>query len=349
MSELRLNLDLLESNARQMAECVAAFGKQWRPQVKAAWQPDIAKLLLKSGAIGITTETVGQVEALAEAGIPSILFAHVAVAEDQLRRLAIAARTSEVILIVDHFVQAEFYSRAALQHTCQFRFLVEVNVGMNRTGCRPRVDASQLAQAAGRLPGLQFAGIIGNEAHLASIGDYRKKRNAVFEAMGTLQQTREAMLSVGLECEIVSAGATGVFEVAAEHSVVTEIQADCLAFREFTDPHGSELLGGNSVLIVVADVISRPSLEQAVLNVSLNTIDTSAAIQRVVGIDGAGVAAMYDEHTVLLLEGDSRDVKIGQQVQLAVAISNRTVLMHRQIHVYRGDELLDVWPVICRS
>ena len=181
---------------------------------------------------------------------------------------------------------------------------------------------------------------------MASTADYQKKRNAVFEAMGTLQQTREAMLSVGLESEIVSAGEAGVFEVTAEHPAVTEIQADCLTFREFTDPHGSERSGGNSVLIVVADVISRPSLEQAVLNVGLNTIDTSAGIPRVVGIDGAGVVAMYDEHTVLLLGGDSRDLKIGQQLQLAVAISNRTVLMHKQIHVYRGDELLDVWPVI---
>ena len=88
MPELRLDLDVMERNATRIGKEVLGLGKQWRPHVKAHSQPKIAKTLVQYGACGVTAATVAEVEVMATAGIPSVLLAHIAVAEAQLNRLA---------------------------------------------------------------------------------------------------------------------------------------------------------------------------------------------------------------------------------------------------------------------
>ncbi len=349
MPELRLDLELLESNARRIATQIVSLGKQWRPHVKAHSQPKIARLLVELGANGITCATVGEAEVMAEAGIPSVLFAHIAVAEGDLNRLAAVASRTDLILTIDHFVQAEMYSRAAVRNDVSFRFLVDIDVGMNRTGCRPRIDATQLAQAADRLPGLTLAGIMGYEGHLLTVDDVEQKRTAIHEAMGTLEQTRDAMLAAGLTCEIVSAGASGSFWVTGEHNVVTELQA---GGGIFGDPFYRIQCGLSDVqpaLTVVADVVSRPALDRAVINAGRKSINPVVAMPHVVGTSGAVIQVMNAEHSVLSLEGDARDLKIGDRVRLVVGYSDHSILMHRKIQVYNGEHHIDVWPVVRRS
>ena len=141
MPELRLDLDVMEANARRIGDEIASLGKQWRPHVKAHSQPKIATTMVDLGAIGVTAATVSEVEIMADAGIPSVLLAHIAVAESQLDRLAAASRKTDLLVTIDHFVHAELYSKAAERNGVSFRALVDIDVGMQRTGCRPRVDA----------------------------------------------------------------------------------------------------------------------------------------------------------------------------------------------------------------
>ena len=348
MPELRLDLDILESNAQRIATEIAALGKQWRPHVKAHSQPQIAKLTLKLGAIGVTVANVGEAEVMAEAGIPSLLLAHIAVEESQLKRLSTVSKQTDLLVTIDHYVQAEFYSQMAVRNGATFRFLVDIDIGMQRTGCRPRVDATQLAEAADRLPGLNVAGIMGYEGHLLTIEDAEQKRNAIFEAMGMLEQTRDSFLAVGLCCDIVSAGASGSFWVTGQHPAVTELQAGGGLFGDLFYKKKCSLAGVQTALTVVADVVSRPSLERAVLNVGRKAINPVVQMPEVIDADGATVESMSAEHTVISLNGDARDMKIGHTLSLAVGYSDHSILMHREIQIYRGEDQVDVWPVVRR-
>lgn len=348
MAQLRLDLDVMEANARRIADEVRDLGKDWRPHVKAHCQPAIARTMFELGACGITAATVAEVEVMADAGAPSVLLAHIAVTESALDRVAKAASLTDVIVSIDHFVHAERYSAAATRNRVELDVIVDVDVGMGRTGCRPRVDATQLAVAASSLPGIRLRGIMGYEGHLLTIPDPDEKKAAIFEAMNMLQQTRDAMLEHGVCCDIVSAGGSGSFWITGQHEAVTELQCGGGAFGDLFYQRACGLTGVESALTVAAHVVSRPSLTQAVVNCGRKAINPVIQMPEVCGVPGATIKSMSAEHTVLALEGEARDLSIGDPIELAVGYSDHSILMHREIEIYRGKQHVDTWPVLRR-
>lgn len=346
MPQLRLDLDILESNAQSMATSIAAMGKHWRPHVKAHSDPRLANHMIELGAIGVTAARVAEVSSMAEAGIPSILLAHICVSASERRQLAAAAQKTNVILCADHFVQLERYSETAAECGARFDVLIDVNVGMNRTGCRPRVDATQLALAAQRLPGLKVTGLFGYEGHLLNIECKREKRNRIFDAMNTLEQTAQSLQQAGVDCPIVSAGASGSLHITGQHPAVTELQA---GGGIFGDPYYIRcgLTGVQPALSVVTDVVSRPALDRAVLNAGRKAINPFVEPASVIDQPGAQILQMSAEHTVLKLSGPARDLKIGDPISLTVGYSDHTLLMHRVIQIMRGGRPVETWDV-CR-
>jgi len=346
MPELRLDLDILDQNAQRIFAEISSLGKQWRPHVKSHCQPRLANALVKLGACGVTAATVDEVDVMAHAGLPSVLLAHIAVEESELERLSAAATRTQLLVCVDHFVQAERYSKAARISGASIGVLVDIDIGMQRTGCRPRVDATQLALAVEKLPGVHVAGIFGYEGHLLTIPDAEQKKAAIFEAMGMLEQSRDAFLAAGLSCDIVSAGASGSFWITGQHSAVTELQAGGAIFGDLFYSDACGLSGVKPALTVVADVVSRPSLSRAVLNAGRKAINPFVCPPEVANQVGATIDTMSAEHSTLNLEGESQDLKIGDHVVLNVGYSDHTILMHRSIAVYRGESKVDSWNVI---
>ena len=346
MPELRLDLDILDQNSLRIASQIASLDKKWRPHVKSHCQPRLAAQMMELGACGVTTATVDEAELMAHAGIPSVLLAHVAVEDSQLDRLAAVAMNTELIVCVDHYVQAERYAKAARIHGVTIGVLIDIDIGMQRTGCRPRVDATQLALAVAKLPRLQVRGVFGYEGHLLTIADPDQKKAAIFEAMGMLEQSRDAFLEAGLGCDIVSAGASGSFWITGQHPAVTELQAGGGIFGDLFYSNVCGLTDVKPALTVVADVVSRPSLTRAVINAGRKAINPFVCPPEVADHPGATIDSMSAEHTTLNLEGQAQDLKIGDQVTLNVGYSDHTILMHRTIAVYRGESKVGSWNVI---
>jgi D-serine deaminase-like pyridoxal phosphate-dependent protein len=346
MPELRLDLDVMERNAARIGNEVLGLGKLWRPHVKSHSQPGIAKTLVDYGACGVTAANVAEVEVMATAGIPSVLLAHIAVAENQLDRLAAAGRQTHLLVTVDHYVQSELYSAAAQRTGAEFHVLIDIDVGMQRTGVRPRVDASRLAVATDRLPGVSVVGIMGYEGHLLTITDPAEKKSAIFDAMNVLEQSRDAIQQEGVCCDFVSAGGSGSFWMTGQHDAVTELQAGGGIFGDLFYTQACGLNDVAPALTLTADVVSRPSLDRAVLNCGRKAVNPVVHSPEVLNVVGARIESLSAEHAVVSLEGAARDLKIGDSVRLVVGYSDHSILMHRHIHVYRGTEKVDVWPVI---
>lgn len=346
MVELRLDLDVAEKNAARVAQEIQQLGKLWRPHVKAHCQPRLARLMLELGAEGVTCASATEVRVMAESGMPSILLAHLAVSDTDLEQLAAAAQHAQLVLCIDHFQHAELYSATATRHGVTFDVVVDIDIGMNRTGTRPRIDATQLAVAADRLPGLRLAGLMGYEGHLLTIPDPQEKHDRIFEAINILQTSRDAIAAEGLTCEIVSAGGSGSFWVTGQHPAVTELQAGGAIFGDLFYQRCCGLQNVEVALTVLAEVVSRPSLDRAVLNCGRKAINPFICPAEVANQPGATILSMSAEHTVLQLDGDARDLKIGDPVSLAVGYSDHSLLMHRQIHIYRSDRKIDTWPVV---
>src|SRR5512144_1248521 len=99
---LVVDLDVMDRNiARIAAEC-RAHGVAWRPHTKAHKTPEIAKLQMAAGAIGVTCAKIGEAEVMAAAGIRDILIANQVVGTIKIERLVALADHADPIVCVDN-------------------------------------------------------------------------------------------------------------------------------------------------------------------------------------------------------------------------------------------------------
>lgn len=346
---LCLDLDAFESNVTRAAAVISASGKAWRPHAKCHKSPEIAAKLISTGALGITCAKVSEAEIFAQAGIRDILIAHLPVGQQRVQRLATLCRIASPIITCDHYLQAQSLSVACEQAGTTCRVLVEINVGMNRTGVRPGRDLRELAIAVDRLPGLKLAGIMGYEGHVMSIDAPDKRRHAIDAAMGILTEARDWYRQAGLCCDVVSAGGTGSLRRNIKCEALTEVQAGGLIFG---DPYYQQMPDADDyqpVLTVLSTVVSRPSFDRAVLDAGRKAITGEKVPPRVKDPDDALVIGHNAEHIVLELGPEARELKIGDQVELIVGYSDLTTMLHNEYLCFRGDRLQSVWPIAARG
>ncbi len=346
---LCLDVEQFEHNLRHMAEVVAAGGKAWRPHSKCHKSPTIAWRELGEGAAGITCAKLGEAEVFAAAGIHNILVANVLAGPRKAERVAALCRWSTPIICCDHFVQAEAISAACRRLGVTARVLIDINIGMNRTGIRPGKDAVELAQAIDRMDGLELLGVMGYEGHLLRLTDAADKTRQIREAISILESAKEAFDRHGLRCDIVSAGGTGSVHITSQCPAVTELQS---GGGVFGDPMYSEQMGLEGcapAVTVLATVVSRPALNRAVLDAGRKTTNPDLCMPRLKGYPDATIKFLSAEHCTLELGPESQELKIGDQVELFVGYNDFTTPLHDEFHVFRKNRLEAIWPISGRG
>jgi D-serine deaminase-like pyridoxal phosphate-dependent protein len=350
-----VDVDLFDANIARIAEFLRDRGKQWRPHAKCHKSPDVARRQLAAGAIGLTVAKASEAEVFAEAGVQDILIAHMVVGPPKLARVVSLCRRARPIVCCDHYAQAEALSAACVQAGVCCRVLIEINLGMHRVGVRPGPDTLDLANGIDRLPGIELAGIMGYEGHLLTIADADEKRHRIHSAMDVLAAVRDSLQQRGFCCEIVSAGGTGSYQMTADCPAVTEIQA---GGGIFADPYYRDCCGVTGLtpaLRIVATVVSRPSLERAVLDVGRKAVHWDVHPPNVLStasgrpLPDATVTRLSAEHGVLELGPGSQDLSIGEKVLLIPGYSDHTTVLYDHLLAVRNGRVAEVWPITARG
>jgi D-serine deaminase-like pyridoxal phosphate-dependent protein len=102
---LVLHYAALDRNVAAMARAARQAGVALRPHAKTHKSPDIAKLQLRSGAVGIACATVGEAEAMVAAGVRDLLITTPFMGDAKFTQLAELNRTADVAVVVDDLQQ----------------------------------------------------------------------------------------------------------------------------------------------------------------------------------------------------------------------------------------------------
>ena len=84
---LLVDLDVMEANIAAIAAGCRENGVQWRPHIKGVKTPEIVRMELAAGAIGVTCAKVGEAEVMTEAGVRDILIANQVVGAPKVARV----------------------------------------------------------------------------------------------------------------------------------------------------------------------------------------------------------------------------------------------------------------------
>ena len=143
-----INAQIVESNLRRMNEYASSHQLKLRPHTKTHKSVLIARQQLRHGAAGLTVAKVGEAEVMSRvADDVDLLVAYPAV--DPFRaaavaKLADAGRTIRVA--IDSTAAADALASAARSADATIGVLVDLDVGLHRTGVQSPQAALELAQ-----------------------------------------------------------------------------------------------------------------------------------------------------------------------------------------------------------
>ena len=98
---LLVDLDRLEANISNMAAFAKSQGVHLRPHTKTHKCPEIAKMQMEAGAVGITCAKIGEAEAMAAAGLHDILIANEIIGKIKFKRLIELSKQVKLCVAVD--------------------------------------------------------------------------------------------------------------------------------------------------------------------------------------------------------------------------------------------------------
>lgn len=340
---LILDLPAAQRNIDIVAERLRGLTAELRPHIKVHKSPELARMQLDAGAIGVSVATVWEAIVMARSGVESVFVVNTVAGGEKLAAMAALARDAEVMVAVDDAANAGAIAEAARSAGSSIGILIEVDTGMDRAGVDTREEALALAGRVGDLQGVKLLGVTGYEGHCSLTPDRELRYERLQTAMGFLVEIAEAIRAQGLPAPIVSAGGTATWDWTAAYPGVTEIQAGTYVVMD--NFHGAMVGGFEPSLTVLSTVISRrPD------RVIVDAGNKSMGAPSLASIKGHDLANFrFDEEHGIFAATSSDGLAVGDVVELIPGYSSGTVNWYDAYHVVEDDRVIDIWPVIPRG
>jgi D-serine deaminase-like pyridoxal phosphate-dependent protein len=340
---LLLDIDVAKTNASLMGERFRSLSASLRPHVKAHKCAELARLQLDNGAIGVTTATVAEAQAMAAAGVDDVLIANEVVGAAAAERLASIAASTRLTVAADDESNLAELGRHASGAGSEIGVLIEVDVGMGRGGARSPEEALSLARRAMETPGVELRGLMGYEGHCASEPDTELREREARVAMERLVEVAERCRADGMPVDVVSAGATGTYEVTGSYPGVTEVQAGTYILMDVY--HEALAPEFSFALTVAATAISRHG-DLVVFDAGRKGVGSDLLPPRLAS--GQGELAFVNEEHAGFRFPEGSPLHVGDRATLVPGYAPTTVNLFGAFHVVESGRVVDLWPVLAR-
>ncbi|PYO26075.1 MAG: alanine racemase [Gemmatimonadetes bacterium] len=328
---LYVDLDALERNIARMQQQSRAWGVGLRPHVKTHKIPEIAQMQLDAGAIGITVAKVGEAEVLPG---DDVLVAY-PLLQAKLPRLRELAKTRRVKVAVDSVDVARDVHGEGIET------LVEIDVGVGRTGAQSPEQAVEIAQACSDG---NFRGICYWPSWLDEAG---------FQAACVkIDAVLDALAAAGFEATIVSGGSTPGAAKTPLIPRTTEIRPGTYVFYDASSLAAKLCVEADCALRVLTTVVSTAVPGQCVIDAGSKTFSSDQTV-------GAGTFGHFvgrerpwtlrklnEEHGYVEIDGPAR---VGEKVWVVPSHVCATVNLHDEISYGRRGRVEGSWKVAARG
>jgi D-serine deaminase-like pyridoxal phosphate-dependent protein len=348
---LVLDLDALEDNIRLMAERVRNAGLQLRPHAKGHKSAQIARLQIEAGAVGVCCTKLGEAEALMDANIRGVLVTSPIVGGDCAERAAQLAQIDATFqIVVDHPAQVEILAACADRRGVKLRVLIDIDVGLARTGVNSVAAALELARRIRSSPALMPCGVQGYGGHWQHLPGLEARRAAVAAGMQRLRAVIDALAAQGAAPQIVTGGGTGTFAADAKLKILNEVQPGSYIFMDaqYRDALGEDPDGAfEQSLFVQSRVVSVNAEAHVTVDAGLKAFATDGPAPRPVGARFTDCRYNYfgDEHGRLSRPLNGAAIDLDQRIEFVPPHCDPTVDRYDRYFLVRKDVFVGATPI----
>lgn len=343
-----VDLDRFDRNVAEAAAYAAAHGIRLTPHAKTHKTLELARAQLEAGALGLTVAKSEEAAVYAAAGIGPLVVHYPVYGEAKWRRLAVVAGEVGLTVAVDSLAVAEPLAAALAGAGVTAEVLVELDVGLHRTGVTAAGAVELGRQLDALAGGLALAGLSCYPGHLRDAPGTMGERLAPVRAI--LDEAREGFAAAGLRCDRVSAGSTASYRHSHELGL-TEARPGNYVFLDRAETDDLD----RCALTVLATVVSTAVPGRAVVDAGSKALSEAGPARdlrgygAVVGHSDVEVVALNEEHGYLDVGRSDTTWRVGDRVRLIPNHACTCVNLHDRLVLVRGDRFVDEIPVITRG
>lgn len=353
---LTLDLDAFEWNIRAMADYCKQHNRALRPHGKTHKCPEIAKALMRVGAVGACAAKISEAESFAAHGVTNILVTTAVIGKYKIERaVRLAQQRPETIFSVDNAQNVRDLNDAAKAANIKLNLATDLAIAA-RTGILPGEPALALAQLIDSLPNVKLAAIQAYAGHASHVIGWEKRRDVSREAMGKAVATRRLYESKGIRVPLLTGGSTGTYNIDSEIDGIDELQAGSFMFMDVD----YNRIGGKdgsahyqdfrNALSVMTTVVSKPQDDFAIVDGGFKAFSTDKPFgPRSKKFPELAWAWGGDEHGKISLAGKSVPVNVGDRLDFVIPHCDPSVNLYDRIWCLRGDTVEAVWAVTARG
>jgi D-serine deaminase-like pyridoxal phosphate-dependent protein len=337
---------------------LAAYGKQHnlgiRPHTKTHKSVLMAKRQMDAGAVGLTVAKVGEGEIMAAVN-DDLLLAYPALDPQRTSRVAELAKRVTMRVAVDSRYAADHLAAAARAAGSTIGILVDLDVGMHRTGLQTPQLALELAQHVEKTNGLRLDGLFCYPGHVLDSVD--KQTQTLAPVQAKLKETLDLWKAHGLAAGIVSAGSTPTAYQSHLVGVLTEIRPGTYIYNDRNYVAGGWCTLDQVAARLICTVVSDAVPDQVVLDAGSKTLTSDRLL---VNPDTAGhgllidypdavIARISEEHGVTHFPKGANKPRLGERVNVVPNHICPCINLQNHVWLDHGQGELEKLPIDARG
>jgi D-threonine aldolase len=337
---------------------IAGSADRLRPHVKTHKCPEIVKIASKLGISKHKCATLAEAEMLAEL-TRDILIAYPLVGPNVAKLADLAASFPQVRFstVIDCARAANLLGQVFSERNQAIDVLIDVNVGMNRTGIPPNENATVLAKQIKQLSSLNLVGlhVYDGQNHQPNLSE---RTEAVTSLMNPVVELVQELNSINIPIGKLVCGGTPTFPVFAkwaslnsdkpnvpqvELSPGTSVLSDYNYGRDYPD-----IVGVQPAAMLFTRVVSKPGPGLITVDLGHKAVAADPPAGRrchFVDLPDAEEIKHSEEHLVVRT-AQADNLEVGQVLRVLPGHICPTVALHANMVVVEDGKVSGFWPIM---
>lgn len=343
--------EIIIENIRKAIDLAGSAERLW-PHVKSHKTAGMVKLQMEMGIKRFKCATIAETEMVADCGAGDILLAYPLVGPNIQRFVCLEEKYPQLRFwaIGEDYGQLALLSEESLKKGITTRVLLDVNMGMNRTGAAIE-SAEELYERCAGLEGITMRGFHCYDGN-HNDPDPAARKEKVAKKAEVLKGIRKRLEEKKLECSVFVMGGTPSFPCHAEYPDVflspgTAFLQDAGYYKRLPD------MDFIPAAVVLSRVVSHPSKDSFTLDLGYKGIAADPVSQRGYIVGGEEYEAVFqnEEHWVFRLkEGQEASLpEIGSVVYVIPTHICPTSALYPSIPIVEKGVVTENWEVKARN
>lgn len=341
--------DRVEENLRRMIRRAGGVGRL-RPHVKTHKMPDVVRRKLAFGITKFKCATIAEAEMLAACGAPDVLLAYQPVGPNAARLAQLAAKfpATRFSTVADDACAVSALASAVAQVGASVEVLLDLDVGMHRSGIAPGAEAVELYRQVAASPGLRPGGLHVYDGHIRAT-DLATRTGETASAFGAVDSLVTELTVAGLPVPRIVSGGTPTFPVHASRADVECSPGTCVFWDQAYATRFPDLDFLPAALLVTR-VISRPTANRLCLDLGYKAVSPDNPDPRVHLLDlPEAKAVVHSEEHLAIETSRAAEFRVGDVLYGVPWHVCPTVALHAAAATIEDRRATGSWPIVARD